>query len=180
MFENFNFDYIKECIRYENGKLYWLKRPLNHFYNERICNGWNTKYAYLEAGTQRKSKRNNYWVIKINYLVIYRSNLVWILHYGEWPLNEVDHEDRNPINDKIENLRLATHMQNSMNRRIYSNNTSGYTGVYFNKNMNQYKGDISANGERIHLGYFDTAEKAAEARRKAAIIYHGDFASDGK
>lgn len=47
--------------------------------------------------------------------------------------DEVDHEDRNKLNARKNNLRLATSSQNKMNREIQNNNTSGYKGVSWNK-----------------------------------------------
>jgi hypothetical protein len=55
--------------------------------------------------------------------------IVWLLHYGEDPGDsEIDHWDHNPLNNKIENLRLATSSQNLSNRRPY--NATGEKYIY--------------------------------------------------
>lgn len=88
---------------------------------------------------------------------------------------QVDHIDLNPLNNRRSNLRLATGRQNQFNRRKYSNNTSGYKGVSFFKNLNKWVAKINDNGRLRHLGYFDTPEGAYEAYCKAAKELHGEF-----
>ena len=89
---------------------------------------------------------------------------------------EVDHEDRNPLNNQRHNLRLATGRQNRQNTGIKSNNTSGYKGVYWAKDRNKWRAKIIA-GKQIGLGQFDNPEDAARAYNEAALVYFGDFAS---
>ena len=57
-------------------------------------------------------------------------------------LNETDHRDCNPLNNQRFNLRPATHSQNLMNRKIRSDNTSGFKGVSWHK-ITQNGGQIS-------------------------------------
>lgn len=60
------------------------------------------------------------------------SHIIWVFHTnGIWAEDELDHKDRNRSNNKISNLREATHSQNGMNKRILKNNTSGATGIWW-------------------------------------------------
>jgi hypothetical protein len=82
---------------------------------------------------------------------------------------EVDHEDRDGLNNQRYNLRVATHAQNGRNRRPHTNKTSGYKGVYWQKASGRWI-------VQIQLGSYDTAEEAARMYDEAARRYHGEFA----
>lgn len=104
------------------------------------------------------------------------AKLIYCFHKGIWP-ETVDHIDRNPLNDKIENLRGATKHENSFNKsksksRIY---TSKYLGVY--KRDNKWRSIIGFNKKKINLGTFETQELAALAYNRAAVKYFGEFAN---
>lgn len=78
---------------------------------------------------------------------------------------------RNCINP--EHLRLTTPAQNNQNKSKPSSiNTSGYRGVHYYKSRNKYTAYIGLNGKRTNLGYFDTAEKAWEARKAKELELH--------
>jgi hypothetical protein len=88
----------------------------------------------------------------------------------------VDHIDSNTLNNRRENLRLATYSQNSMNTRISSRNTSGYKGVSVDATGNSWRAQIKAEGEIKYLGLYSTPEEAHEAYKIAAVKYFGEFA----
>ena len=90
--------------------------------------------------------------------------------------DEVDHINGNPRNNQILNLRPATHAENMRNRKIQSNNTSGYPGVSYRKDIQKWMAYIRINRKMKNLGYFDTAEVAYAVYCKAARQYHGEFA----
>lgn len=84
----------------------------------------------------------------------------------------VDHIDRDKLNNTKGNLRLCTKQENEWNRAIYSNNTTGYTGVRLTKNKeNPYQAVIKIDNITRCLGSFTTAEKAYIAYLEAKIIY---------
>lgn len=89
---------------------------------------------------------------------------------------QVDHKNLNPLDNRRENLRLATHSNNMRNRGLQINNTSGFMGVTFRKKRNKYESQITFNGKSIHLGHFDDAISAANAYDEAARKFHGEFA----
>lgn len=89
---------------------------------------------------------------------------------------EVDHKDRNKLNNRKENFRIATHSQNSMNKDLQSNNTSGIIGVSWYSNRNRWSSEIMLNKKKIHLGYFINKEDAIKARLEAEVKYFKEFA----
>lgn len=100
-----------------------------------------------------------------------RYHLVWLFHHGRWPELEIDHIDRNKINDRIENLREATRQENAAN--INKGNKLP-TGVSWFKQNKKYQAYMYRKGRKVHLGYFDVPEDAAERRRIAMENEHAD------
>lgn len=87
----------------------------------------------------------------------------------------VDHINHNTLDNRKCNLRICTPTQNNMNRGIQSNNTSGVTGVFWNKACNKWKATISINKKQIHLGLYEDFEEAVRARKEAEIKYFGEY-----
>lgn len=87
-----------------------------------------------------------------------------------------DHIDRNPLNNKKENLRLATAEQNARNISLYKNNTSGFMGVGWSKTHSMWRAYIKAEQKHLHLGYFANKDDAIRARLNAEVKYFGEFA----
>ena len=87
----------------------------------------------------------------------------------------VDHINHNPLDNRKCNLRICSNQQNCMNQNKHSNNTSGYTGVLWDKAKNKWMARIKVNYKQIFLGYYDTLEKAIEVRKQAEIKYFGEY-----
>ncbi|WP_415869671.1 HNH endonuclease [Burkholderia ubonensis] len=102
--------------------------------------------------------------------------IAWVITYGEWPDRLVDHRDRDALNNRLSNLRLATYTQNVHNRPKLPSNKSGYKGVFYNKRARKFQASIRINGAQKYLGSFDSAKEAHEAYCQAANELHGEFA----
>lgn len=91
---------------------------------------------------------------------------------------QVDHRNRDTLDNQRGNLRLATNEQNQHNRGMHRTNTSGYTGVGFRKDYSRrpWTAQIRVKTKTVHLGCFKTAEEAASAYRTAELEYRGEFA----
>ena len=85
---------------------------------------------------------------------------------------EADHIDRRVWNNSRSNLRRATRQENSRNRPKHKNNTSGVTGVFWDKRAQKWRAHITSK----HLGLFVTKEAAIEARKRAERQKFGEFA----
>lgn len=101
--------------------------------------------------------------------------LIWLWHHGEYP-EQIDHINRNGLDNRIENLRLATASQNMMNRKRFKNNSSGVTGVSWHKKSERWFVYVDANKKRKNVGYFDDLELAELVAIEARDLYHGKFA----
>jgi len=104
-------------------------------------------------------------------------HLAWLYMTGELPV-ELDHIDRNPANNRWENLRKATSHQNAHNKGKYKNNTTGYKGV-FAAPSGAWHARIRVEGRLKFLGTFSTPELAHKAYCAAADKLHGEFANYG-
>lgn len=93
---------------------------------------------------------------------------------------KVDHIDRDGLNDRRSNLRLATTAQNCANTKLSSKNTSGHKGVSWNKAAGKWHAKICVNRRQIHLGLFDDINDAIRVRREHAVRYQGEFANDSE
>lgn len=87
-----------------------------------------------------------------------------------------DHIDRNPLNNRRNNFRICSNSQNAQNRSKGKNNTSGVTGVCWNKTHQLWVVRVSSNGKQICIGYFLNKEDAIKARLLAEVEYYGEFA----
>ena len=113
-----------------------------------------------------------YRQIRIGEIQYSAHRLIWCFHKGEYPTLDIDHIDRNKLNNRIENLREISHKENCQNIGAYKNNRHGVKGIYFNKQMNKWQSHIMSDGKRIHLGCYEVKEDAIEARKQAELKYH--------
>ena len=115
-------------------------------------------------------ENNQHHIIMLHQAIIQMSGQVVPDRY------EIDHEDRKPLNNLEENLRICTESQNQHNRIKQINNTSGYKGVCWIKQKKLWKAQICIDKQQINLGTFDSKEKAAKVYNDAALKYHSEFA----
>ncbi len=115
------------------------------------------------AGTISPVKGGARKSIRVNKQSFYAHRLVWFWHYGKHPKDQIDHIDGNPLNNKIENLREATHAENCQNKIMQRKCSNKYIGITHRKKTNKYGAQIKVNGNHTWLGLFDTPEEAHAA-----------------
>ena len=89
---------------------------------------------------------------------------------------QVDHISGDTLDNRKSNLRVCVNSENSCNRKLRSDSTSGFKGVSWNKNRGKYGAYINHDGKRFELGFFDSAIEAASAYNEKAVELHGEFA----
>lgn len=92
------------------------------------------------------------------------------------PGKEIDHRDRDGLNNRRDNLRICTQTQNHMNSKPYAGGTSEYKGVSRKKQNSKWLARITVNKRLIHLGYFQSEKEAAFVYNEAALKHFGEFA----
>lgn len=132
-------------------------------------------YNNMKLGKAGHINKSGYIYIKVNYFGYLAHRLAWLYMTGEWPIDKVDHKDLNKSNNKWENLRKADDFKNNHNKKLSKRNTTGFKGIWFNKNRGKWEVRIHANGKKISLGRFFTKTEAAAAYDSAAKQHHGEF-----
>lgn len=91
---------------------------------------------------------------------------------------DVDHINFNKLDNRKINLRICSREQNNKHREKYKNNTTGYKGIKFRKDLisKPFVARITVDGKEVHLGYFKNKKEAAFAYNLAAIKYFKEFA----
>lgn len=121
--------------------------------------GYNTVYAVrTDYSNGKKNLRMNRLILAITDLNI-----------------QVDHRDRNGLNNQRDNLRIATNQQNSINQ-VGCNKTSRYKGVFRDNTKKRFCAQIKVNYKSTHIGTFNSEIEAAMAYDRKAKELFGEFA----
>lgn len=119
---------------------------------------------------------HGYRIITINGTK-YRSGRLAVFYMtGEWPKEEVDHIDRDKLNDSWVNLKEASRSENALNRDLQSNNTSGVRGVHWDVNKQMWAVQVKKDNLNHWGGRFASLDEAVAVRDSVALQLHGDFA----
>lgn len=150
-------------------------------YRSSAPKNWNTRYAGAIAGTKTP---DGYICIQIGKTatksgIHYRGHiLAWLLVYGEWAPNGVDHRHGTRDDNRIAELRKADSSENACNKAMQRNNKSGFVGVHFDAQRGKWRARVSVNRTSYDGGFFDTAEEAAAARPVLVTKIQGAFAPE--
>ena len=125
----------------------------------------------IGGGCAGYTRRDGYVTIQFEGYRHLAHRLVWLLHYGVWPVDGLDHIDRDPANNRLENLRPASSAQNMQNVLIHAHNASGHKGVNWHKASGKWRAFITVNKQMLHLGLFTELSGAVAARRGAERAY---------
>lgn len=151
-----------ELFRYdpETGNLFWKVKPCakGRVYAGDEIGAGQPEHDYIRTSYRRKK-----------YLA---HRIIFEMFNGPIPEGmEVDHINRKRRDNRLSNLRLVNHRDNMRNMPRLNTNTSGVTGVCWFKRDCRWRAVIVIDRRQKHLGYFDSFEEAAEARKAAEIKY---------
>lgn len=154
---------LKELFSYKDGDLFWNVRMANRVYvGDAVGSVHDDEYQYKRVGILGK-----------RYLL---HKIVYMWHYGTMP-NVVDHIDGNSANNRIENLRAATKSENSLNKKVRADSSTGIKNVTWYKPLKKWVVNLSVNKKRKHIGYFEDLELASLVALEAMEKFHGQFSS---
>jgi hypothetical protein len=156
----------------ESGKFRWLVRTPDLFDDDGAmsasvrCALWNKRFAGKEAFTSDKGDGRKVSPVFGHLLLAHR--VAWAIHYGTWPLSQIDHINGDPSDNRISNLRDVSQTINAQNMPLRRDNSTGVTGVV------RHNGRFMARISRQYLGVFQSLEEAAAARKQAELSagYH--------
>lgn len=151
-------DYLHNIFEYKNGNLYWKIKPAQR----------------VKIGDIAGSVSDGYGQVYINNSAYKIHRIIFMMHYG-YVSDQIDHIDGDPLNNKIENLREVTNIQNQFNRKISSRNKSGVKGISLSRS-NKFVVRVSVNQKDKYIGSFKDLELAELVAQMAREKYHGEFA----
>lgn len=141
---------LKQMLRYEpdTGLLFW------------------TDVAHKSVRGKQAGTFNRGYVVVMYKSKFYKAHrLAWLLTYGSWPKEMIDHIDGDPSNNKLNNLRDVNNHVNQCNRhKARADSKSGLMGA--SPYRNKWRSQIKRNGIIKYLGIFNTAQEAHEAYKK--------------
>ena len=137
---------------------------------------WNGKWAGRRAGSELHA--DGRLSITIGPRVMVAARIIWKMVYGVDPPREVDHKDGDPANDRLKNLRLASHHQNMRNKSPHRGKDLP-KGVSRCAGTDRLRASIYVDNKCQHLGMFDTPAEAHAAYCAAADKAFGEFARHG-
>lgn len=155
---------LRDRLYYRDGDLWWSPDYKTRHINYEKPIGFIHKNGH-------KTQRISYEGVGRNYRI---SRLIWWVVNNEWP-EEIDHIDCNPLNNNIENLRVANRSQNARNKRSYKNSDSKYVGVYFVKETKKWCAKIQVGKKQFCFYGYACEETAALARDIMSLMIYGDF-----
>lgn len=167
---------LKRLLSYNpsTGIFVWKRRCVSMFKSTKrrnaysSCASWNTRYAGKRAGCKSDlggSGIREY--ISIKKKAYFSHRLAWLYMTGSFPNKDIDHINGIPIDNRFCNLRDVTVIENARNKRMQNDNTTGVTGVSWNKEKKKWKAYINLKNKNIHIKYESSFFEAVCARKSA-------------
>ena len=152
----------------DNGYLIWLCDSQGHLRAK----------TTIDLEDYKKTKGLKWCLGSHGYVEHAARNLLLHHHIFIKPMYgyEIDHRDRNKLNNRRSNLRIADHTHNNANIGLRSDNKTGLKGVSWNKLNKKYVAQIGYYKNNMTLGLFVDKYDAARVYDKKALELYGEFA----
>lgn len=159
---------LVELIDYdpETGVMRWRERGRHHFKRERHWKIWNAQWPGRVIGTRDKGYLRT--VIMGVRMRLHRA--AWIIVYGVDP-EFIDHINGRRADNRIANLRNVPKIENARNQKLHSLNTSGVSGVNWNRINSNWRVTIRDGKKQINVGSYKDKGEAIAARLAAERRY---------
>lgn len=157
----------RQLLRYEpeTGKLFWRTRDTQNG-DARAIKIFNTRYAGKEAGHIRK---DGYILISLGGTPTLAHRIAFAIVEGIWPI-EIDHDDRDPSNNRWINLADIGRKANRKNISARKDARANI-GVWWQASIKKWRARIGVDGVGYNLGSFANVEDAIAARKTAEVRY---------
>ena len=149
-----------------------LKQIVHYDPDTGVFTWLNSTSPRAQAGRKAGHLGNGYKYISIGGKRYKAARLAFLYMTGNWPVDHVDHINRNKLDDRWDNLREATPSQNAANRGGWGNLPKGV--IPHGRKFRVFCGPVGSNR---HLGLFETIEQASEAYERKAKELYGEFAT---
>lgn len=113
------------------------------------------------GGPAGYKNKNGYVIIGFNKKYYKAHRLAWFIHYNELPKNQIDHINGDRSDNRIQNLRQATPMMNSWNKKKHR--MGKLVGCYKDKRCNAWVAQTNILKKTVHIGSFKTEQEAHDA-----------------
>ena len=123
--------------------------------------------------------KDGYVKISIDGKKYLAHRLVWLYVYGYMP-TQIDHIDHNRANNTLHNLRDITQKENTKNTSLRKDNTTGISGIYYDKKRKSFKVQIAKDGKDLFFGRYKNFNEAVKVRNSAyfELNYHENHGKD--
>jgi hypothetical protein len=150
---------LKELLHYD---------PETGVFTRLVSVGRRVKVGDVTAKTLNSK---GYRRIGIEGTLYQAHRLVWLYTHGCFPPEQMDHINHDRADNRLVNLRCVSNAENRRNAALKRGNTSGFTGVCWQKKRGKWEARVGVMGKTLRLGYFNTKEEAIAARQAANIKY---------
>lgn len=103
--------------------------------------------------------------IRVSGKYVLAHRLAWFYVNKSWPEGEIDHINRNGLDNRMKNLRVVNRSENLLNKGLDRRNTSGVKNVSWDERRGKWVAQLRRSGEQFNLGRFTTKHEAENAVR---------------